>query len=73
LHRFAIIENDKVVNVIVADSAFIKESKIEATQCGDEVGFGWTYIDKQFIAPEPNYAPEVIDETIPDAVENVET
>ena len=62
--RFAIIENDQVVNVIVADSAFIKESKIKATQCGDEVCSGWKYIDKQFIAPEPNYGLEVIDETI---------
>jgi hypothetical protein len=66
LLRFAIIENDEVVNVIVADAEFIKYSKIKATQCGDQVCPGWKYVGKEFIAPEPNYAPEVIDETIPE-------
>jgi len=65
LPRFAIIENDEVVNVIVADLVFIKESKIKATECSDEVSPGWKFVAKEFIAPEPNYAPEVIDETIP--------
>jgi hypothetical protein len=66
LPRYAIIENDEVVNVIVADSAFLKETKIQATECGDEVYPGWKYVGKEFIAPEPNYAPEVIDETLPE-------
>lgn len=64
--RFAIIENDEVINVIVADSAFIKESKIKATECGDEVCSGWKFVNKEFIAPEPNYAPVVVDETLPE-------
>lgn len=64
--RFAIIENDEVVNVIVADSAFIKESKIKATECGNEVCPGWKFVDKEFIAPEIIYSPLVIDETIPE-------
>jgi hypothetical protein len=62
LPRFAIIENDEVVNVIVADSAFIKESKIDAIKCGDEICPGWKYTDKKFIAPEQIIAP-VIEET----------
>ena len=55
-----------MVNVIVADSAFIKESKIKATECSEQVSPGWKFVAKEFIAPEPNYAPEVIDETIPE-------
>lgn len=62
--RFAIIENDEVINVIIADSAFIKESKIKATECGDEVCPGWKFVDKEFIAPEPVIAPVVVDETV---------
>lgn len=46
-----------MVNVIVADLAFIKESKIKATECGDEVCPGWKFVDKEFIAPEYVYTP----------------
>ena len=67
------MQNGQVVNVIVADEEFIKESKIKATQCGNEVSPGWKYVDKQFIAPEPNYVPKIIDETISDAVKDVQT
>jgi hypothetical protein len=66
LPRFAIIENDKVVNVIVADLQFIKKQKINGIACGDEVCPGWKFMDKEFIAPEPNYGPVVIDETLPE-------
>jgi len=59
LPRYAIIENDQVINVIVADAAFFKESKIKATECGDEVYPGWKYKDKKFIAPEPNISQRV--------------
>jgi hypothetical protein len=72
LDRYAIIENEQVVNVIVADSEFIKEHKINGVSCAEEVYAGWKYIDKEFVAPEPNYVPEIIDEAIPGAVENVE-
>jgi hypothetical protein len=53
LARFAILEDNKIVNVIVADSKFIKENKINGVECGDEVSAGWEYIDKEFIAPAP--------------------
>jgi len=66
LPRYAIIENDEVVNVIVADSAFIKESKIKATPCSDEVCPGWKLVGKDFIAPEPIFVPAVVDETLPE-------
>ena len=55
--RYAIIKNDDVINVIVADAEFIKENKINSVECGDEVYPGWKFIDGEFVAPEPNYAP----------------
>lgn len=64
--RFAILEDEDVVNVIVADSKFIKENKINGIECSDEVSAGWKYIGKEFIAPEPNYVIEQLDETIPE-------
>jgi hypothetical protein len=66
LPKFAIIENDEVINVIVADAAFIKESKIKATECPDEVCPGWKFVSKEFIAPEPIIAPVIIDEILPE-------
>jgi len=59
LAKFAIIENDAVINVIVADAEFIKENKINGVECGDEVYPGWKYKDKKFIAPEPNISQRV--------------
>jgi len=59
LDRFAIIENDDVINVIVADAEFIKENKINGVECGDEVYPGWKYKDKKFSAPEPNISQRV--------------
>jgi len=62
LARYAIIENDEVVNVIVADAEFIEENKINGVECNDEISPGWKYKSKKFVAPPINYAP----------VENVE-
>lgn len=63
--RFAIIENDEVVNVIVADAQFIKTQKLSAVECSDEVSCGWKYINKEFISPPIIFSPELKDETIP--------
>ena len=57
--RYAIIKNDLVVNVIVADSKFVKESKINAIECPENVCVGWSYLEEEFIAPEI-----IFDETI---------
>jgi hypothetical protein len=65
LHRYAIIENDIVINVILADATFLKESKIKATECGDEVYPGWKFLDKKFVAPEPNFYQRIDDEAFP--------
>ena len=62
MDRFAIIENDEVVNVIVADQVFIKEQKINAILCDSEVSVGWKYDGKKFIAPPIIYS-KIIPET----------
>ena len=61
--NFAVIENDKVTNVIVADSKEIAET-VTGKTCLDitdtYVGIGWDYVGGEFIAPP---APEPIIET----------
>jgi len=52
LARYAIIDGDQVTNVIVADSQFVKQSKIKATECDENVSPGWSYIDGEFVAPK---------------------
>ena len=64
--RYAVIENDEVVNVIVADAKFIKEQKITGVECGDEVYPGWKYAGKEFIAPAPGESKKIVNETIPE-------
>ena len=63
MDRFAIVENNEVINVIVADAEFIKENKIFAFGCADEVYPGWKFINGEFVAPEPNYAPVIVEKT----------
>jgi hypothetical protein len=48
LPRYAEIENDLVINVIIADSDFIAEHKPEAIECPDFIGVGDKYIDGKF-------------------------
>ena len=55
--RYAIIENDEVINVIVADS-----DEFGGVECGDEIYAGYKYVKCKFIAPPIVYGP-VIDET----------
>ena len=56
--NYAIIKNDKVVNVVVAEPDYAQTQGWVA--CGD-AGIGWSYIDGQFIderpAPDPEPAP----------------
>jgi hypothetical protein len=60
--RYAIVENKKVINVIVADEEFVDANCPDAIQCDDLVSVGWAYDKNKFIAPEPNY--DIPDETI---------
>jgi hypothetical protein len=61
---FAVIENDKVVNTIVADSKEIAELVTGQTcvEYTDEnrAGIGWTYDGEKFIEPMPVITVEEI-------------
>lgn len=46
--RFAEVVDKIVINVIVADQAFIEEHKPEAIECPDFVGVGDKYEDGEF-------------------------
>ena len=54
--NFAVIENGKVVNAVVADTAYAAEQGwVELTGV---VGIGWDYVNGQFVDNRP--APEVV-------------
>ncbi len=48
MHRYAIIKNDTIENVIVADQEFILSNYPEAIECPDWVGVGDKYEDGEF-------------------------
>lgn len=53
--KYAIIENDKVVNVILADSQEIAEQAtgLEALETTGEPWLDWVRIDGQWVEPQP--------------------
>lgn len=53
--RYAIIENGRVANVIVADAEFA--ASIGATQCPDHAGIGWSFDGATWTAPTEQAAP----------------
>jgi len=61
--NWAIIENDEVTNIIVADAKFIKDNKLKAI-CVDDMNvyIGAKLVDGELINPEPIKIPRVIDE-----------
>lgn len=46
--RYAELDGTKIINVIVADEAFIAEHKPDAIQCPDFVGVGDKYENGEF-------------------------
>lgn len=51
---FAIIENEIVVNTIVADKDFVESNYEEAVEItNEEVSIGFTYKNKKFSPPKP--------------------
>lgn len=56
---FALIENEIIINTIVATSSFADfiskqyEAVIDITQYSPRPGIGWKYIDGIFISPQP--------------------
>lgn len=54
---YAIVENNLVTNVIIADTVEIAE-QVTGKTCieyneSNPAGIGWTYDGKKFIAPQP--------------------
>jgi hypothetical protein len=60
--RYAIIENELVINIIVAEQDFIDVYYPDAIECNNGVNIGHIYKDDNFIAPPPVIVPP--DETI---------
>jgi len=61
--RYAILENDQVVNIIEADAEFIETHDLNAVELDESIGIGWIYVDGSFIAPA---SIQVTDETTPE-------
>lgn len=61
--NWAIIENDEVINIIVADAKFIKDNKLKAI-CVDDMNIyiGAKLVDGALVNPEPIIAPRVIED-----------
>lgn len=55
--NFAVVENNLVINVIVADDIEIAEQVTGKTCIGytdnNPAGISWTYQDGTFVAPQP--------------------
>ena len=60
--NYAVIENDKVTNVIVADSLKVAKEVThkECVECDGSFWIDWTRVDGEWVAP---IIPEVVDET----------
>jgi hypothetical protein len=51
---FAVIQNDKVINTIIADQNFVDTNypdSIDITDVDPRPGIGWAYDGKKFIKP----------------------
>lgn len=62
MYKYAVIENGKVINTVLADADVAAERGW--LLCSDEAGIGWDYINGQFVdnrpkppAPQPAPAP----------------
>jgi hypothetical protein len=62
--KFAIIENDKVINVISADSQEVAEQAtgLEVLETTGEPWIDWTRIDGVWIKPEEPTVEEPVDD-----------
>ena len=67
MSNFAIIENTKVVNIVVAEDAFAAEQGWIAVSENTQPSIGWDYVDGQFvnnIPPPAVVVPEVTKEQL---------
>lgn len=58
--RYAIIENEIIVNVFIADEEFIHKNNIDAIECPEQFCVGDNYINGEFILNRIS-VPEVED------------
>lgn len=56
--RYAIIENEIIINIIVADKKFIKDNYPNAIEC-EGFGVGDKFIDGEFVSGQT-----IVDETL---------
>lgn len=54
--KYAIIENSKVVNLVVSDADYAAQQQWVAAT--DKVEIGWDYVDGQFVDNRP--VPEIV-------------
>lgn len=54
--KYAVIENNKVINVVLADEDYARQQGW--ILCPEEVGIEWDYIDEQFVDNRPVPVPE---------------
>lgn len=60
--KYAIIENNEVINIINAEQSFIDENRLNAVSIeGIFVDIGWKYIDGEFIKVDP---PQIVPEKV---------
>lgn len=60
-HRYAIVQDNVIVNIIVADENFITEFYPDAILCQANVGVGDGYADGQFFS-NSNTITEIVDD-----------
>lgn len=60
--RYAIIENDIIINIIVADKDFIKEHYSNAIECPASFGVGDGYDGKKFYSNQTTAPIEEVTE-----------
>jgi hypothetical protein len=51
--KYAIVDNNKVINVVVWDSKSTWEHEGEAVELTGSAGIGWDYIDGKFVDNRP--------------------
>lgn len=61
--NWAILKNNKVTNIIVADKDFVTANYPNAVLVTDSCGIGWTYNGTQFIDTVSIVVPQKPDET----------
>lgn len=49
--NYAIVENDKIINVVVADAKFMKAHFKDYFEITGSEGIGWTLVDGAWTAP----------------------